>query len=231
MRRDRLSLPRGHRPSGAAASGALLTAVTLVGGLLVGVLGGALVFEALPETLGEPVRIGVSALVALVPTFGAAAVWARAMSALAGVRSPKAVIAGAAGYGVTVIAVAGALAAVETAVIEHSPLALPIHVVFTILFVPAAAVIAGVAAAALGAALGGPGMAWRVGPLAAAGAAAAFLLVNVTLHELGWVVGAPRAAERATMLVVTFSGNLAAALTAGGLVGWRLASSRGQRVQ
>jgi hypothetical protein len=42
------------------------------------------------------------------------------------------------------------------------------------------------------------------------------------MEGAGWVVGAPRAAERFTMLTVMFVGNLAAALAGGALLGWQL---------
>jgi hypothetical protein len=53
-------------------------------------------------------------------------------------------------------------------------------------------------------------------------AAAVFLVVNLLMEGAGWVVGAPRAAERFTMLTVMFVGNLAAALAGGALLGWQL---------
>jgi hypothetical protein len=49
---------------------------------------------------------------------------------------------------------------------------------------------------------------WRVG-LAAGGA---FQAVNLIMQAAGWVVGAPGAAERATMLTVMGLGNIGAAL-------------------
>ena len=60
---------------------------------------------------------------------------------------------------------------------------------------------------------------WRVG-LAAGGA---FLAVNLIMQAAGWVVGAPGAAERATMLTVMGLGNIGAALGGGGVMGQLLA--------
>ncbi|MDX1616803.1 MAG: hypothetical protein R3300_21020 [Candidatus Promineifilaceae bacterium] len=44
----------------------------------------------------------------------------------------------------------------------------------------------------------------------------AFLVVNLVMETLGWVVGAPGAAARYTMLTVMFAGNLGAALAYSG---------------
>jgi hypothetical protein len=50
-------------------------------------------------------------------------------------------------------------------------------------------------------------------------AAAAFLAVDLVMDALGWRVGAPDAGRRATMVVVTAIGLLAAATSAGGAIG------------
>jgi hypothetical protein len=62
-------------------------------------------------------------------------------------------------------------------------------------------------------------MAVRVG----LASAAAFLVINLAMEAAGWVVGAPRAAERFTMLSVMFAGMIGAALTGGSVLGWTLA--------
>jgi hypothetical protein len=50
-------------------------------------------------------------------------------------------------------------------------------------------------------------------------AALAFLSVNLVMEALDWVVGAPQAAERFTMLTVMLTGNLGAALAGGAVLG------------
>jgi hypothetical protein len=47
-------------------------------------------------------------------------------------------------------------------------------------------------------------------------------VVNLLMEAAGWVVGAPGAAERATMLTVMFAGNLGAALAGGAVMAIRL---------
>ena len=51
-------------------------------------------------------------------------------------------------------------------------------------------------------------------------AALAFLIVDLSMDAIGWRVGAPDAGRRATMLVVTLLSVIAAALSAGGAIGW-----------
>ena len=47
--------------------------------------------------------------------------------------------------------------------------------------------------------------------------------VNLGMEALGWQVGGPGAAERATMLTVLFVSNLGAALASGAMLGMTLA--------
>ena len=49
------------------------------------------------------------------------------------------------------------------------------------------------------------------------------LAVNLGMEALGWQVGGPGAAERATMLTVLFVSNLGAALAGGAMLGMTLA--------
>jgi hypothetical protein len=90
------------------------------------------------------------------------------------------------------------------------------------LFVPAAFLIAGTSSLALGWALewgrAAPGLALRVGLVAAL----AFLAVDLSMEAAGWQVGAPGAAERATMLTVLFVSNIGAALAGGAMLGLTL---------
>jgi hypothetical protein len=63
---------------------------------------------------------------------------------------------------------------------------------------------------------------WRVG----LAAGLTFLAVNLTLESLGWVVGGPGAAERATMVTVLALGDLSAALVGGAVMGLKLAAAK-----
>src|SRR5439155_17371379 len=101
---------------------------------------------------------------------------------------------------------------------------LPIHNVFTLLFGPAAAILAGASGAALGFGMRDRATAGRLAWMCAISGGCAFLVVNLTLDGLGWRVGAPGAAARSTMLATALLGNLAAALAGGSVIGW---SARG----
>jgi hypothetical protein len=72
-------------------------------------------------------------------------------------------------------------------------------------------VIAGVGALALGTGLYRAAFGLRLAIPAGLAAAAAFLAVDLLMDAVGWRVGAPDAGRRATMVVVTAIGLLAAA--------------------
>jgi hypothetical protein len=112
------------------------------------------------------------------------------------------------------------LVAVEPVAVRAN---LPVHRLFTVLFVPTAGLIAGVSSLALGWALGwgraAPALAVRVGLTAAL----AFLAVNLGMEVLGWQIGAPGAEERGTMITVLIVSNLGAALAGGAMLGVTLA--------
>lgn len=104
-----------------------------------------------------------------------------------------------------------------------------IHFVYSVLFVPVAGIVAAVGAFALGVGLNGRALGMRLAANAGAAALLTFLAVDLLMCALGWRVGAPNAAHRATMLVVTALGASAAAVAAGGAIGARIgrAANRG----
>ena len=108
---------------------------------------------------------------------------------------------------------------IEPIAVERFGDQVPIHRLFTVLFVPTAGLIAGVGSLALGLGLRDRQLArilaWRAG----IAAALAFLIVNLLMEAVGWRVGAPRAAERFTMLTVMFVSDLASAILAGAVMG------------
>jgi len=64
-----------------------------------------------------------------------------------------------------------------------------------------------------------PALAGRLAWLCAISGGCAFLVVNLTLDGLGFRVGAPGAAARATMITTALLGNLLAALVGGAVIG------------
>lgn len=200
-----------------------MTAATLFGGLLLGILVGNGVFAVLPGSSVTNPQIHYAALAAI-PTLMAlaagSAAWGRSMARLAGEpASHRMAWAGILGFAPITLALAFSLLALEPIAIERFGDQVPIHRVFTLLFVPTAFLISGVSAGAIGIGLRDKtlsrALAWRVGLTAAV----AFLVVNLLMESAGWVVGAPGAAERATMITVMSLGNLAAALCGGAVLG------------
>lgn len=100
------------------------------------------------------------------------------------------------------------------------------HRLFTTVFTVCSFVIAGISTWALIRRLRAPGGAWHLALSVGLASAVAFLVVDLTMEAAGWVVGAPRAAERMTMLTVMFSGCLGAGLVGGGLLGGMLSQLR-----
>lgn len=210
-----------------ALRGALLTILTLFGGLLIGLLLGDITFRLIPGSSVENVKVGhaaVAAIPALIGFLAGGAAWGVQMGRLAGSSdNRKMAITGMLGFGPITILLAAVLGVAEPAIVGYlGERGQPIHRVFTLLFVPSAFLIAGVSAWAVGRGLGKAAQArslfWQVGLTAAV----TFLVVNLIMESLGWVVGAPGAAQRATMVTVLAMGNIAAALTGGAMIGWKL---------
>ncbi len=201
-----------------------MTLAYLAGGMVLA-FSVALPMDALLVHAPEPAKIAVAATLALAVMTLAARAWARAVSRAAGCGENRRIAwAGALGFGPVVIVTGVALALFEGVIPESgSASALPVHVVFTILFVPATFLVAGVAALALTWAVSNLASAWRPAAMTGLAAAGAFLVADVVMDLAGWRVGGPNAAARATMLVVTTVGITAAALAGGAVLGASLA--------
>lgn len=203
---------------------AVVTPLCLLGGALIGGILGSIVHGGLPGHMQEWSRILIAVPFALVGVLAGGALWGYLITRITGVGEPRRMMrAGALGYGLTALAVVLGLTLLEQIIVEQGRGPnLPIHNIFTLLFTPAAFLIACGGAFALGFAAQGFAFARRVGFASGLAAGATFLAVNLTMQALGWVVGAPGAAERATMLTVMFAGNFAAALVAGGVMSMML---------
>jgi hypothetical protein len=203
-----------------AARGALATGLCLFGGMLLGLLAGFAV-SGLPMHIPERTRNLISALPVLVTLTAGGAVWGYTMSRLTGAGGrTRMAWAGALSFAPSLILTGIILARLEVAIVEGSGGPdLPIHQVFSLLFVPAAFFVAGVGGLALGLAAGDAHRALKMFIAAGSAAALAFLAVNLGMDALGWRVGAPGAAERFTMLTVMLAGSLGAALAGGAVVG------------
>src|SRR2546429_7959131 len=200
---------------------ALLTALLLIPGVILGIAAGGLVNDTLPGNATDPIKLALTALSAFIGMFVGGAVWgwsiSRVMKAAAGRRMA---VAGGIGFALSALVVILTLGFLEDLVVEQQrgP-QLPIHNVFTLLFVPAAAIITGASGAALGFGMRDRALAGRPARMCAIGGGCAFLVVNLTLDGLGFRVGAPGAAARATMITTALLGNLLAALVGGAVIG------------
>jgi hypothetical protein len=205
----------------AATLGAVLTVLVLTGGLIVSFMISSATFQALSGRVPDTLTFTLALLVFSASTLLSSALWGVGMAQLAQIPvSRRMAWAGILGFvPITLLLIFG-LQAAEPIVFRTN---LPLHRVFMVLFVPSAGLIAATSSLVLAWALGwgraAPALALRVGLTAAL----AFLAVNLGMEALGWQVGGPGAAERATMLTVLFVSNLGAALAGGALLGLTLA--------
>jgi hypothetical protein len=203
-----------------ALIGAALTALALVGGLLLSFKIGSLANAFLEGRVSQQYVIPLTTLAASTVMLSGSALWAIGMARLARVPATWRVVAsGILGFVPITILVAFGLAALEPFVFGSS---LPIHRLFMLLFVPSAGLIAGVGGLVLGWGLRQGRAALALGLRVGLAAALAFLVVNLVMEALGWVVGGPGAAERTTMLTVLFVGDTVAALAGGVTLGMKL---------
>ena len=202
---------------------ALATAVCLFGGLLVG-FAIAIAVSNLPMHIPNQTLNFISMMLLLSILFFAGAAWGYAMAKISSTQNKRRMIwAGALSFSPALVLAGLMLATLERVIVERGQGPdLPVHNVFTILFVPAAFFVAGTGGLALGLAERNLRLGLRLAVGAGLSAALGFLLVNLLMDALGWRVGAPGAAERATMLTVMMAGNLAAALASGGILGYQL---------
>ena len=149
------------------------------------------------------------------------ALWGWALSRITGAgQKQRMAVASLASYGLAALVAALTLGSLEPAAANILPL--PLHRVFTVMFVPAVFLVAAANGAGFGLALQDRAVGARLAIAAGLAAALAFLVVNLTLDAFGFRVGAPFAAQRATMLVTAFTSNAGAALAGGAVMGWLL---------
>ena len=207
-----------------ALRGAKLTLFTRLGGLLLGLVIGDLVFHLLPgHNLDNPslAHMTIAALPALGGFLAGGATWGISMGRLAGAPDTRRMAcAGLLGFAPITITLAIGLSIIETMANTSFLAQLPIHRLFTVLFVPAAFLIAGISSWSIGIGLKdnllARGLFWQVGLTAGI----TFLAINVIMEATGWVIGAPGAAQRLTMITVLALSLLGTALAGGGMLGW-----------
>ncbi len=204
----------------AALYGAVVTTVGLVGSLLLAIAAGNLIRSVLGGHAAAWVGTTLATVFALVALGVGSAAWGALMGSLSpGASRTRMAWAGVLGF-VPIVLIAGfGLLALEPIALNRWGEDLPLHRLFTILFVPTAGIIAGVGALALGIGLSNGALARALAWRAALAAALVFLAIDLTMEALGWRVGAPGAAERLTMVTVLSVSDLGAAIVAGAVIG------------
>ena len=166
--------------------------------------------------LGKPLAAYIVAgIIVLGAAIGGGAQFGRVMARLAGAAEPRRLAwAGGLGYGPVTIAMGVLLGVLEPVAVRA---AAPLHVVFALMFAPAAGLVVAVVSVAFGIALRSGRLAAELALKAGAAAGLAFLAADLIQDLLGRRVGGPDAAATATMVTVTVVGCVAAA-AAGGAV-------------
>jgi hypothetical protein len=209
-----------------AVSGAAITTRNIVGGLIVAIgLGGAV--DGLATFLRLPVRRSISVVIATTIIYHALKLWLRQMSDLGRTDFPVARLRRhSLGLAILFVGVGFTLGVTEPFIVARGALVdLRIHHVYMILFTASTALISAIFTYSLSRGMTSCSNAVRWSVVVAASCALVFLGVALVMDRAGWRVGAPRAAERATMLVVTALGLVAAAVSGGAILGRLLSSS------
>lgn len=151
------------------------------------------------------------------------AMWARQIGRIFGWQSSiKLGLVGALGVTLPIVVAITVLGILEQDLINLSFDGWRMHILFGLLFVPTAFLITAIGTGTLGLVIGDWHLARRLALACGLTAALTFLVVMVIFDLLGMRVGAPGAAERATMMVVTLVGMWAAALTGNATLAWVL---------
>jgi len=194
---------------------AVITAVSLMGGVLLGVAIATLV-DRLPFHTPDQTLI----FLAMIPIFGGGALWGFLLTRIH--RLPNRIgasIAGSLSFGLGVIGAGILLGTLERALVEgHRLTGVPIHVIFTLLFVPATFLVATIGGSAMLINSGNRAGWFRSAVITGLAASLSFLIMDLLLDSLGMRVGAPGAARRFTMLTVAFLGSAAAAFSGGAIL-------------
>lgn len=203
---------------------AIITGMNLSGGMLLGIAGG-IAISSVPLHLPRIDENLVAGVFAIVLLFLGGRRWISRILRLTGFQpQPRHGLIGGLGFAGAIIGAGLSLSGLERILVELGlgP-DLPIHVLFTLLFVPATFIVVALVSFILGASIrsarAGLSLAIRSAPVGAL----AFLLANVGMDRIGYRVGAPGAEERATMITVLLTASLAASLGGGAALGSALA--------
>lgn len=207
---------------------AVVTVVSLGGGMIAGFAIAAIVnglpFHAAQQLAGIPALAGV---------LGGGALWGFLLARIHNIPNRRrASIVGSLSFGLGMIGAVLLLAALERVLVEQQRIpGLPVHVIFTLLFVPVTFLVATLGGSAILLVRGDRTHWFRSALATGLAASLSFLIVDLVLDILGMRVGAPGAEERVTMLTVAFLGSAAAALSGGAVLGRVLSKREGRTPQ
>ena len=203
-----------------------ITLRDLVGGLLLGIALGA-ILDAVMKDFPVVLRRAVASIAALTILAIAGARWGRDMARYAGEQNERVGRTASIAFGSSVIIIGLTLSLIEPGLVARgADVGYPIHVVYRFVFVLAVLVVAGISAFALGVGMRDVRLGVSLAMRAGLTAALAFLVIDLVMDAIGWRVGAPNAARRATMLVVTALGAIGSAVAAGSVTGLTLRAAR-----
>lgn len=209
---------------------AIATALLPSGGLIAGVALGDLVFAGLTAHTAAPLRVTLAATPALAGITLGSGLWGMYIERLSGLgRSRRMALAGILGFVPMTFGLAVALQLIEPLAVKAAGPAIPIHRLFTLLFVPTAFLVGASMSFAIASTLRDWRSGRRLAILGGLAAAVAFLLIDLAMEAAGWKVGAPGAARRLTMLTVAFVGAIGAGFATGLVIGSALPRDAGRR--
>lgn len=142
--------------------------------------------------------------------------WGRALARISSFPGTQSfMIANAVSFGPSVIFVALSLGTLERILVEQGQAQMPIHILFEILFTSGTFVVTALNGVANGIALRNTRAIGRLALLSGAAGALGFLIPTLLLDLAGRQVGAPGAAETATMITNMLTGLVFAAASSG----------------
>lgn len=204
-----------------ARRGAGLTLLYLVGGLALTfptILLLSTVAPDVSERLGRPLFYAVMAVLC-----GAGGLlWGAHLARIVQPARRRAwATGGAIGYGLSAPLATFVATQAETYLLDRAQQGAhyPMHLAFALIFAAVLLIVVGLTTLGVGLAAGRGWRALRLAGLSAGTAVGCFLAVDLAFDLLGWRVGAPRAEERSTMLVVLAVGLIAATSAAGAVLG------------
>jgi hypothetical protein len=208
-----------------------LSGIILVLGILFAVVL-TLPIQALAPELVEQTGFAIGLALLVICCASAAALWGYLISRIAnsGFTRPIAIVS-ASIYTFAIILALALLGRLEPIVVEEQRLNLPIHIAYTMLFVPAALIVCALVGGAVGIAAEDSRLAGRLAWRAGLAGALALLLLNIAQDLLGRRVGGPNASATVTMVTVTLVCMLGAAIAASAAIGRTLAVHSGQTLE